>query len=87
MKLSLAFLIGSIACLIAARLFGQSSGPVTVELVAPASGAVVSNTFTLTATASSTVAPIQRIEFFVDGILIGTKTVLPRTPTGLQLIQ
>lgn len=47
---------------------------VTVELVSPAPGSVVSNTITLTANASSLAGPIQRVEFYVDGKLISTVT-------------
>lgn len=74
-----------LAAAIGTLVLGQSIGPVQVELTAPLSGQVVSNTITLTAEAFSAAAPIQRIEFYVDGVLIGTQTVLPRNPEGLRL--
>ena len=85
MKLCLLLLAAALACLIAGRLFGQAVSPVTVAMTSPISGQVVSNTITLTAEASSTVAPIQRVEFYMDGVLIGTKTVLPRKPEAVRL--
>ena len=61
--------------------------PVSVELTAPANGSTVSGVIQLTATASSTIGPIVRVEFFRDGVLIGTvyNPALSNTPPGLML--
>jgi hypothetical protein len=62
------------------------SNPVSVSLVSPIDGSTVSNTVTLTANASSTMGPIVRVEFYVDGALVavGTNPIAP--PSGLRLL-
>lgn len=50
--------------------------PPTVNLTAPANGATVSGTVTLTASASDAVG-VTRVEFYVDGALIGSDTTSP----------
>lgn len=77
MKLCVILLSAALVCLIAAKLFGQATSPVSVEIVAPTTGQVVSNTITFTAIASSTVAPITKVEFYRDGILMGTVYAKP----------
>ncbi|KFE67540.1 Flagellar hook-length control protein FliK [Hyalangium minutum] len=68
----------------AASFFGLASGgggggdttAPTVNVTAPASGATVSSTVTITASASDAVG-VSRVEFFVDGALVGTDTASP----------
>jgi hypothetical protein len=50
--------------------------PPAVTLTAPAEGATVSGTYTMTATASDNVG-VSRVEFFVDGVLKCTDTTSP----------
>jgi len=50
--------------------------PPTVTLTAPANGATVSGTITLSANASDNVG-VTRVEFYVDGVLRGTDTTSP----------
>jgi hypothetical protein len=50
--------------------------PPTVSLTAPAPGAIVSGAVTLTATASDNVG-VTRVEFYVDGALLGSSTTAP----------
>lgn len=57
-----------------ARSAAVTQNGVTVDLLFPAPGSVVSNTITLTAEASSLAGPIAKVEFYVDGKLIGTAT-------------
>jgi poly(hydroxyalkanoate) depolymerase family esterase len=68
----------------AATFFGLASGgggggdttAPTVNVTAPANGATVSGTVTITASASDNVG-VSRVEFFVDGALVGTDTSSP----------
>jgi len=68
----------------AASFFGLASGgggggdttAPTVNVTAPANGATVSGAVTLTASASDAVG-VSRVEFFVDGALVGTDTSSP----------
>ncbi|HVG57555.1 MAG TPA: PHB depolymerase family esterase [Hyalangium sp.] len=68
----------------AASFFGLASGgggggdttAPTVNVTAPANGATVSGTVTITASASDNVG-VSRVEFFVDGALVGTDTSSP----------
>ena len=69
-----------------------TNGPVTVELLTPVAGSTVSNTITLTARASSTAAPITKVEFWdvFNGVhtLIATVTnfeSVPAPPKGLRV--
>lgn len=72
-----------------------STGGPAVSLTSPAAGAaaVVGSTVTLTA-AASTGAPaaVSKVEFFADGVLVGTKTASPYSVTwspavaGLSLL-
>jgi hypothetical protein len=54
---------------------GDTTAP-TVSLTAPANGATVSGTVTLSANASDNVG-VSRVEFSVDGALVGTDTASP----------
>jgi len=76
----LAFLVGPVA--------GQVNNPVTVTLLQPANGATVSGPVALSAAASSTMGPIVKVEFYRDGVLIGTvtnpHTAIP-APSGLKV--
>lgn len=60
--------------------------PVTVMFLSPTNGGVVSGTVTLSVTAASTVAPIQRVKFYRDGVLIGTVYGAPPAPTNLHVV-
>lgn len=53
--------------------------PVSVVVTSPTDGAIVSNTITLSVNVTSTVAPIARVEYYLDGQLIATVTN-PITP-------
>lgn len=68
----------------------SGSGAVAVELVSPTPGSVVSNTITLSATATSTAAPIAWVEFYADGNLIGVvnsnNQEIPRPPVNLRVV-
>lgn len=67
-----------------AKFFGLTGGgggtgdttPPTVNLTAPANGATVSGTVTLTASASDAVG-VTRVEFYVDGALAGSDSAAP----------
>lgn len=67
---------------------GATTSPVTVEWVSPTNGSVVSGTIPLTVRASSTAAPIQRVEFYRDGVLIATvtNTMLANVPGNLRVV-
>ncbi len=86
----LAFTIASgVACYALQLALGPTvlPNPVTVEMLSPTQGSTVSGVITLSSTATSTVAPITRVEFYVDGVLVGTKTNTtqkPAPPTGLK---
>jgi hypothetical protein len=54
---------------------GDTTAP-TVNVTAPTNGATVSGTVTITASASDNVG-VSRVEFFVDGALVGTSTSSP----------
>jgi hypothetical protein len=58
----------------------DTSAP-TVALTAPASGASVSGNVNLTATASDAGSGVARVEFLVDGAVVGTDTTSPYTVT------
>ena len=55
--------------------------PPTVSLTAPAAGAVVSNTITLSATASDNTggSGVSNVTFLVDGVAVGSSSVAPYT--------
>lgn len=61
--------------------------PVTVQMLSPTQGSTISNTIQLSCVATSTVAPITKVEFYMDGRLIGTVSNLnpkPFPPSGLK---
>jgi poly(hydroxyalkanoate) depolymerase family esterase len=68
----------------AASFFGLASGgggggdttAPTVNVTAPAAGATVSGSVSITASAADNVG-VSRVEFFVDGALVGTDTASP----------
>lgn len=68
-----------------ALLESAPTGAVSVAVTSPPAGAIVSNTVAVTALASSTAAPIQRIELYVDGTLLGATNFPPPAPTGLRV--
>jgi hypothetical protein len=55
---------------------GGDTTPPTVNVTAPANGATVSGTTTVTATASDNVG-VTQVQFFIDGASIGTDTTSP----------
>jgi len=75
-------LVLAVCCLV----IGQVTGPVSIQLTSPSAGQVVSNTITLTASASSTMGPIQRVEYYVDGVLVGTHVAFPDRPKNLSIV-
>jgi hypothetical protein len=56
-------------------VFNDTTAP-TVAMTAPAAGATLSGTTTVTATASDNVA-IVKVDFYIDGVLRGTDTSAP----------
>lgn len=64
------------------RARALEASPVSVQLVSPASGSVVSNTISLSVLASTAApgAAIYKVEFYVDGKLIGAVTNRPTAP-------
>lgn len=62
----------------------QVENPTTVTLLSPVAGSTVSNTITLSATASSSAAPISRVEFYMDDKLVGT-IYNAQTPKNLKV--
>lgn len=66
-------------------LSAQNTSPVTVQLVSPGAGSTVSGIVQLTATASSSAGPISKVEFYVDGKLIGTVTNKIPSPQGFNV--
>ncbi len=86
----IAFTVAScVACYALQLALGPAvlPNPVTVEMLTPVNGSTVSGTITLSCTATSTVAPITRVEFYVDGQLVGTvtnTTQKPTPPSGLK---
>jgi hypothetical protein len=66
-----------------------SAGGPTVALSSPAAGAsaLVGTTISLTASASTGApATVAKVEFFADGLLVGTKTSSPYTVTWTPLV-
>jgi len=63
---------------------GQTSSVVTVSWITPTNGSVVSGNVLLAVRATSTVAPIVKVEFFRDDILIGTWTNTLSPPSILR---
>ncbi len=55
--------------------------PPTVSLTSPASGATVSGSVALAASAADAGSGVSRVEFRVDGVLVGTDTSAPYTAT------
>ena len=55
--------------------------PPTVSLTSPASGATVSGSVAIAATASDTGSGVARVEFRADGVLLGTDATAPYTGT------
>lgn len=63
-----------------------TSNPVSVELLSPVAGSTVSNIITLSANATSLAGPIHHVNFYVNGILVGSVTnKLP--PPGMLEVQ
>jgi len=76
------------AAMLAASNFSATDNPVSVELLTPVNGSTVSGVIELTATASSTAGPITKVEFYRDGILIGTAyNYLPAPPGGVKVFK
>lgn len=67
-------------CLIACSGGTTDTTPPTVSLSAPANGATVSGTATLSASASDNVG-VSRVEFYVDGTLVLSDTTAPYSTT------
>ncbi|MDJ0841666.1 MAG: PHB depolymerase family esterase [Acidobacteriota bacterium] len=62
-----------------AKFFGlddSDSTPPTVSITSPSTGATVSGTVSVTASASDDVA-VSSVDFFIDGMLVGTDTSSP----------
>jgi len=59
----------------------SDTSPPSVSLTAPAAHAVISNTVTLTASASDNPggSGVARVTFLVDGVVVGSTTTSPRT--------
>lgn len=68
------------------KVWSQVVRPVSVQITHPTTGQVVSNTFILTATASSTAGPIKKVEFYHNGILMDVVTNLPAPPSNLRIL-
>lgn len=67
--------------------FAQTNtNAVTVTWVTPTNGQTVSGTIPLVVNAGSSVAPITRVEFYRDGVLIGVVSN-PPTPPVLTSIE
>lgn len=67
-------------------VFAQTNtNAVTVTWVTPTNGQTVSGTIPLVVNAGSSVAPITRVEFYRDGVLIGTVSNRPSPPTLVTL--
>lgn len=64
---------------------GQSVNPVTCELIQPTNGQVVSGMLELQVKASSSAAPIQRVEIYRDVVLV--KIIYPPMPPQLYIAQ
>lgn len=68
----------------------QQTGPVSVQLISPANGSVISNTIELSAEASSIAGPITMVEFYCDGKIIGVTgsngLALPQPPDGFNVV-
>lgn len=77
---SLAVLFGSV------RVIPRQTGPVTVEMVSPINGSTVGGTIAVSCRASSTVAPITKVEFYRDGVLFAT-VYPPLPPTNVHIFQ
>lgn len=75
-------------CLAVVGIKGATTSPVSVEWVSPTNGSVVSGTIMLGVRASSSAAPIQRVEFYRDGVLIATvtNTMLANVPINLRVV-
>jgi hypothetical protein len=65
---------------------GNDPTAVTCTLLAPTNGSTVSGVINLQATASSTMGPIVKVEFYRDGLLIGTVTNKPTSPQNLKVM-
>lgn len=72
LALAAAFLLGSPRKAVNAAPVTQNG--ITLELLSPIAGSTVSNTITLSANASSLAGPITKVEFYVDGVLVGIST-------------
>lgn len=79
-------LVAVCAGLLLPKVWSQIVRPVSVQIIHPTTGQVVSNTFLLTATASSTAGPIRKVEFYHNGILLEVVTNLPAPPSNLRIL-
>ena len=68
-----------------ALALSPAQNPVTCMITYPTDSEVVSNTITLNVSASSSIAPISRVEYYLDGALIATVTNPVNPPAGLSL--
>jgi hypothetical protein len=57
------------------------NSPPTVSLTAPSPGATLSGTVALTATAADVGSPVAKVDFVVDGSVVGTATSSPYSAT------
>ena len=65
-----------------------ATSPVSVTMLTPVNGSTVSGVIELTATASSTAGPITHVDFYRDGVLIGTAyNYLPAPPSGVKVFK
>jgi hypothetical protein len=62
------------------------ANPVSVQMLSPLAGSTVSNTITLSASASSSAAPIWKVEFYMDDHLVGTVTNKIASPGNFQVV-
>lgn len=75
-------LICALGCL---AVRGQSTNPVTVTMLNPTNGQVVSGILPISVVASSSAAPIKRINFSRDGSLIAS-VYYSQPPQHVRLI-
>lgn len=84
-----AFTLMTAGLALPALLSGGTTSPVSVTLLSPASGSIVSNTIALSAAATSSAAPIARVEFYVDDKLVGVvgsnNAPVVIAPSGLRV--
>ncbi len=66
-------------------LLAQSSGPVSVTLLSPTNGATVSGIIPITVSASSTAAPLKRIEYWRDVTNLIATIYLAQPPQNVSI--